>query len=237
MNQFDAAYLAHEYFLARQRITRLLEGRTRDLAGLPVQTCPAWNVHDLVAHVAGIAAEIVKGNAPGADSQSWVDAMIEARRGVDLDGLLDEWATVGPVFEEMAAETRRLSVPLSYDTVVHEHDLRHAIGAPGARDSSGVMAAMEVGVWLMSNDLDRRQFGRVTFRAGGREWSCGSGEVRLQLDLDAARLSATPVWELLRITGSRRSFAQASALPWIGDFEDGLPALLHMDLPVEDVNE
>jgi hypothetical protein len=45
------------------------------------------------------------------------------------------------------------------------------------------------------------------------------------------------VWELLRITGSRRSFAQASTLPWIGDFEDGLPALLHMDLPVEDVNE
>lgn len=237
MNQFDANYLAHEYFLARHRMMQLLDGKTKDVAHLPVQTCPAWNVHDLVAHVSGLAAEIVKGNPPGADSQAWVDAIIDARRDVDLDGLLEEWSVVGPAFEEMAAETRRLSVPLSYDTVVHEHDLRHAIGAPGARDSSGVMAAMGVGVWLMTNDLDRRQFGNVTFRAGGRDWSCGSGDVRLRLDLDAAQVSVTPVWELLRITGSRRSLAQAKALPWTGDFEHGLPALLHMDLPVDDVNE
>ncbi|MBM3730225.1 MAG: hypothetical protein FJW44_05320 [Actinobacteria bacterium] len=237
MNQFDADYLAHEYFLARQRIVGLLEGRSREVADLPVQTCPDWNVHDLMAHVSGLAAEIVKGNPPGSDSQAWVDAIIDARRGVDLDGLLEEWSIVGPVFEEMAAQTRRLSVPLSYDTVVHEHDLRHAIGAPGARDSSGVMAAMEVGVWLMTNDLDRRQFGRVNLRAGGRDWSCGSGEVRLGLDLDAAQVSATPVWELLRVTGSRRSHAQAKALPWTGDFERGLAAMLHMELPVDDIHE
>ena len=237
MNQFDASYLAHEYFLARRRITALLDGITREVADLPVQTCPAWTVHDLIAHVAGLAAEIVRGNPPGADSQAWVDAIIEARRTVDLDGLLDEWATVGPVFEDMAAETRRLAVPLSYDTVVHEHDLRHAIGRPGARDSSGVIAAMEVGVWLMSNDLDRRQFGRVVFRAGGRNWQCGSGEVRLELDLDSARVSQTPVWELLRISGSRRSLSQAMSLPWRGDLERGLPAMLHMDLPVADIIE
>lgn len=237
MNRFDAGYLAHEYFLARQRMINLIDGRAQDVSDLPVQTCPAWNVHDLIAHVSGLAAEIVRGNPPGADSQAWVDAIIDARRDVDLDGLLEEWSIVGPAFEEMAAETRRLSVPLSYDTVVHEHDLRHAIGSPGARDSSGVMAAMEVGVWLMSNDLDRRGFGSVTFRAGGRDWLCGSGDVRLQLDLDAAQVSATPVWELLRITGSRRSLAQATSLPWTGDFERGLPALLHMDLPTDDVNE
>lgn len=156
---------------------------------------------------------------------------------MDLDGLLDEWSTVGPVFEEMAAETRRLAVPLSYDTVVHEHDLRHAIGKPGARDSSGVMAAMEVGTWLMSNDLDRRQFGCVLFRAGGRHWRCGTGDVRLELDLDASATTDTPVWELLRLTGSRRSRAQAMILPWHGDFDEGLAALLHMELPVDDVVE
>lgn len=237
MNQFDAQQLAHEYFLARRRITTLLDGITREVADQPVQTCPAWTVHDLMAHVAGLAAEIVRGNPPGSDSQAWVDAIIEARRGVDLDGLLEEWSSVGPVFEEMAAETRRLAVPLSYDTVVHEHDLRHAIDMPGGRDTSGVVSAMEVGTWLMSNDLDRRQFGSVVFRAGGRDWTCGSGDVRLRLDLDAAGVSPTPVWELLRLTGSRRSLGQARSLPWVGDFESGLPALLHMDLPIDDVIE
>jgi hypothetical protein len=122
------------------------------------------------------------------------------------------------VFEEMAAETRRLAVPLSYDTVVHEHDLRHAIKRPGARDASGVMSSMEVAVWLMTNDLDRRGFGRVSFRAGGRTWECGSGDLRLELDLDSVALGVPPVWELLRLSGSRRSFSQAARLPWKGDF-------------------
>jgi uncharacterized protein (TIGR03083 family) len=237
VNQFSAPYLAHEYFLARTRITELLVDAPAEWATLPVPTCPAWNVHDLVAHVSGIAAEIVRGNGPGADSQAWVDSIVDERRGIPLHGLLDDWSAMGPVFEEMAAETRRLAVPLSYDTVVHEHDLRHAIKRPGARDASGVMSSMEVAVWLMTNDLDRRGFGRVSFRAGGRTWECGSGDLRLELDLDSVALGVPPVWELLRLSGSRRSFSQAARLPWRGDFPDGLAALLHMDLPVTDIVE
>ena len=237
IERFDPAYLAHEYRLARHRITGLVADSSPDIADLPVPTCPAWSVHDLLAHVAGIATEIVMGNPPGGDSQAWVDAIVDSRRARSMSDLLDEWSIHGPAFEEMAAATRRLSVPLSYDTVVHEHDLRHAIGRPGARDSSGVVAAMEVAVWFMTNDLDRRALGTVTFRAGGREWVCGSGNVRLELDLDAAGLDVPPMWELLRLTGSRRSLGQAQRLPWKGDFPAGLSALLHMDLPVADINE
>lgn len=237
MDQFHAPYLAHEYKLSRLRMTDLLRSSPGDVSELRVPACPAWNVHDLVAHVSGIASEIVHGNPPGADSQAWVDAIVDSRRSLTLTELIEEWSTNGPIFEEMASETRRLAVPLGYDNVVHEHDLRHAIGRPGARDSSGVFAAMEVGVWLMSNDLNRRGFGRVVFVAGGREWICGSGEVRLRLDLDSSHVSDTPIWELLRLTGSRRSFDQCSRYPWTGDFEDGLAALLHMDLPTTDLAE
>lgn len=237
IDRFDPVYLAHEYRLARLRFVELLADVSDDVAETRVPTCPAWNVHDLLAHVSGIATEIVRGNAPGTDSQGWVDSIVESRANVPMAGLLDEWSIHGPVFEEMAAETRRLSVPLSYDTVVHEHDLRHAIGKPGAKDSSGVVAAMEVAVWLMTNDLNRRGFGGVKFRAGGREWVCGDGEMRLELNLDDAGLEAPPIWELLRLTGSRRSMAQATRLPWRGDFPAGLAALLHMDLPVDDIVE
>lgn len=231
IERFDPAYLAHEYRLARLRMTDLIHEQTTDVADLPVPTCPDWTVHDLVAHVAGIATSIVKGNPPGGDSQAWVDTLVEERRDHTLEDLLGEWSLYGPPFEEMAAATRKLAVPLSYDTVVHEHDLRHAIGRPGARDTSGVLAAMEVGVWLMSNDLDRRGFGRVAFRAGGRDWLCGSGETRLSLDLDAENLAVPPIWELLRLTGSRRSLQQVTRLSWNGDFDEGFSALLHMDLP------
>jgi uncharacterized protein (TIGR03083 family) len=237
MDNFDAAYLAHEYRLARIRITELMMSAPDDWSRLPVPTCPAWDVHDLLAHVCGIASEIVRGNPPGSDSQQWVDAIVDSRRNLSVAALIEEWTIQGPIFEEMAAETRRLSVPLSYDTVVHEHDLRHAVNRPGSRDTSGVVAAMEVGVWLMTNDLRRRGFGGVVFRAGGRDWHCGEGEVQLRLDLDSANLDVPPIWELLRLSGSRRSLAQARALPWEGPVESGLAAILHMDLPVHDIVE
>ena len=237
MKQFDAPMLAVEYRLARNRITSLLEAIDDNEASLPVPTCPAWNVHDLAAHLSGIATEIARGNSPGVDSQKWVDAINENRKDTPLAGLLEEWDSYGPLFEEMAAETRRLAVPLAYDVVVHEHDLRHALGRPGARDVSGVLSAMEVGQWLMTNDLDRTAFGRVVLRAGDRTWVCGTGDERLSLDLDGVDTVSHPVWELLRLTGSRRSLNQARKLPWNGNFEKGFRAMLHMDPPVADIEE
>ena len=79
---------------------------------------------DLLAHVAGIATEISEGNPPSGDSQAWVDKIVDDRRSKSVGELIDEWQRSGPAFEMMAATTKRLSVPLSYDTVVHEHDLR-----------------------------------------------------------------------------------------------------------------
>ena len=49
MDNFDAAYLAHEYRLARIRITELMMSAPDDWSRLPVPTCPAWDVHDLLA--------------------------------------------------------------------------------------------------------------------------------------------------------------------------------------------
>lgn len=240
IDDLDPAALAHEYRLARLRITELvldeLSTRGESIGSLPVHSCPAWTVRDLLAHVAGIASEIVSGNPPSGDSDAWVDAIVASRRQCTITELLDEWTASGPLFEGIAATTRRLAVPLSYDTVVHEHDLRHAMNRPGARDSSGVVSAMHVGVWLMTNDLKRHQYGSVRFHAGGRDWACGEGELRLTLDLDALNLHH-PIWELLRLTGSRRSRRQMLDYAWQGDIDNGITAFLHMDLPVNDIDE
>lgn len=238
-NALDPMVLAHEYRLARLRITDIIE----DLIifdptsqEIRIPSCPAWNVHDLLAHVTGIASEIVANNMPGDNSDDWVDALVAKRRDTSLRELVDEWNVSGPLFEAIASQTKRLAVPLSYDTVVHEHDLRHAVGRPGSRDSSGVVAAMSVGVWLMTNDLKRHNFGSVRFTAGGRTWECGEGDLQLSLDLDAEG-HRHPVWELLRLTGSRRSKKQMLAHHWTGDIETALSVLLHMDLPRLDIDE
>lgn len=238
-NALDPMVLAHEYRLARLRIIDIIEDLiTRGPAyqEIRIPSCPAWTVHDLLAHVTGIASEIVANNMPGENSEDWVDALVVKRRNMSLRELVEEWNVSGPLFESIASQTKRLAVPLSYDTVVHEHDLRHAVGLPGSRDSSGVVAAMSVGVWLMTNDLKRHGFGSVHFTAGGRTWKCGEGDLQLSLDLDAEGLRY-PVWELLRLTGSRRSKKQLLTHQWKGDIENALSALLHMDLPHNDIDE
>jgi uncharacterized protein (TIGR03083 family) len=236
----DPLSLTDEYRLARLRITDLvneaLDHGVEDFGSLAVPACPAWNVCDLLAHVAGIATEISRGNPPTSDSDKWVDDIVSARRGLSPAELIDEWSVSGPRFEAVAATNKRLAVPLSYDTVVHEHDLRNAIARPGAKDSSGVVAAMHVGVWLMTNDLNRHQFGSVRFRAGGRDWLCGEGEIKLELDLDAAGYRY-PIWELLRLTGSRRSLKQMRAFNWRGSTDGAFQAFLHMELPQVDIDE
>ncbi len=236
----DPEALAHEYRLARLRITDVMSEFMSDegveIGSRPVPSCPAWTVRDLLSHVSGIAYEISSGNPPSGDSDAWVDAIVEARRDRTPAQLLDEWSLSGPKFESLAAGTKRLAMPLSYDTVVHEHDLRHAVDRPGARDSSGVLTSMHVGVWLMTNDLKRNEYGSVSFRAGGFDWTAGDGEVQLSLDLDSSNLRY-PVWELLRLTGSRRSKKQMLAYSWSGEVESALGSLLHMDLPVSDISE
>ena len=232
--------LAHEYRLARLRITDVMSEFLHDsgveIGSRPVPACPAWTVRDLLSHVTGIASEISSGNPPSGDSDAWVDAIVEARRDRTPAQLLDEWSVSGPKFESLAAGTKRLAVPLSYDTVVHEHDLRHAVDRPGARDSSGVVTSMHVGVWLMTNDLKRNEFGSVSFRAGGLDWLAGEGDLRLSLDLDSSPFRF-PVWELLRLTGSRRSKNQMAVYSWSGDVESALGSLLHMELPTSDISE
>ena len=88
----------------------------------------------------------------------------------------------------------------------------------------------------MTNDLKRNDYGSVSFRAGGVEWLAGEGDVRLSLDLDSSQFRF-PVWELLRLTGSRRSKKQIQAHSWSGDVESALGSLLHMELPVSDIAE
>ena len=231
----DNAELVEQYRRSRARIVELVSGIDVEATSRRVVACPDWNVRQLLSHVVGLATEISSGNPPGADSQAWVDAIVRDRASCGIDDLLEEWAVSGPAFEAVAADVSRLAVPLSYDLVVHEHDLRHALERPGERDDSGVLTSMWVGALLLDGDLKKNSSGALRLRAGGHEWICGEGETRLALDLDG--VVQHPVWELLRLTGSRRSLGQLSRYQWEGDFAEFASAMFHMDLPVDDIDE
>jgi len=201
-----------------------------------VQSCPDWNVKDLIAHVVALCSELSTGEVPPADPQAWVNQQIISRKQSSLSDLITEWDSTCEAFASIASQSSRISAPISYDLVVHEHDLLHALACiTDARSSESVTIAMGFGALMLEADLAKYDRGAISLRAGGCEWQCGPGEVVLSLDLDAEY--AHPVWELLRITGSRRSHQQLITYPWQGDLDHLLPGLVHMELPVNDLIE
>lgn len=233
----DAHELVRQYARSRHRIIDLLGDISEDSSSLPVQACPAWNVQQLVSHIVGLATEVSAGNPPGDDSQAWVDEIVAARSSMSVRDLIDEWNTSGPAFEALATTTPRLAFPLSYDLVVHEHDLRHALATPGARDDESVLVSMYVGALLLDGDLKKNSAGSVRLRVGEHEWICGEGSEVLALELEANPKWPHPTWELLRLTGSRRSAAQLSRYPWQGSLSEVATSMFHMDLPSQDIDE
>jgi hypothetical protein len=148
--------------------------------------------------------------------------------------ILDEWDVVGPAFEAAIVARPAAFAPLLYDVVAHEHDLRHVLGKPGARDTAGVLASMFVEAGILERDLKRLGMAAVEVAAEGQKWTVGEGDVELRLDLGD---HPNGVFELIRLLGSRRSRAQMADYPWDGDWERYLSALAHLPLPEQDFVE
>jgi len=130
--------VADAYAGCRARIA----GLTRDLdaagAATPVPTCPAWTVHDVVAHVSGVVVDVANGNLEGITTDPWTAAQVDARRDRSVAEILAEWDEHAPGFESLLdgiGEPGRQAVA---DVATHEHDIRTALGRPGERDSDAV---------------------------------------------------------------------------------------------------
>jgi hypothetical protein len=135
----------------------------------------------------------------------------------------------GPAFEAALAATPRRLWGLTYDTVVHEHDLRNAIDRPGERDSEGVRVAAELGLRLVKADLARAGLGAFRLVVDGVEHAVGDGDVGLTL-------TATS-FEALRLLGSRRTREEMESAAFVGDLDGYLAGIVHMDLPAVSLGE
>lgn len=118
--------------------------------------CPGWDVHDQLAHLAGVEAQLVgeplPPEAPAAghvrgEVGAHMERAVHARRGVPGDRLVDELADVGarhiaqlralPPDAEVPG-VRGTPAPLGrvlpirvFDFWAHEQDIRAAVGRPG----------------------------------------------------------------------------------------------------------
>jgi uncharacterized protein (TIGR03083 family) len=203
------------YAEGRRRLTELVADLDDEGAAAPVPTCPQWSVHDVVAHLTGVCADVLAGRLDGVGTDPWTDAQVAARRGTPTREVLAEWNEVAPAVEAMAKDFGAAGYQWVGDQATHEHDVRGALDRPGARDSEAIAVGLRFMVPGFLREVADRDLPALELRAGGRTWTSG--------DEPAARLDLEP-FEALRAICGRRSPDQLRRLPWTGDAETYIPA-------------
>ncbi|MFZ9230280.1 MAG: maleylpyruvate isomerase family mycothiol-dependent enzyme [Ilumatobacteraceae bacterium] len=225
----DEISLGTEYRNARLRMQALASELSDADAERVVGACPEWTVKDLFSHVTGIATDLGSGKRPSGDTQAWVDAQVADRRSRSLESVVAEWNENAPAFESMIDAAPQALWTLTYDTVVHEHDLFTAVGRRGARDSSGVARSAVLGLKLVKGDLRAKELPAFRAIIDGVEHVVGEGEPVLTLTATA--------FETLRLLGSRRTLAEMRSADFSGDLDAMLSGIVHMDLPEVSLGE
>ena len=187
----------------RERVIALVRDLDAEAAATVVPTCPEWTVTDLLCHLRGAEGDIASGRVEGAASDAWTASQVERHGGKDVATLCAEWAEGADRFDAvLLAIPEPINRQIVMDRTTHEHDLRLALGAPGARDDDAVRRRRR----LQRHALVR--IGSTFFLMGLRR-----SEPLLAEQIEALGLSD---FELFRSLSGRRSLAQMTAA--------GLPA-------------
>lgn len=227
----------------RARVAELLDGIDEPMAaGTVVPACPDWSVTDTLAHLVGVCIDIVDGNiGDDVGTAAWADSHVARFSSLGVAGLLDRWAETGPVIDSLAGMLpKQVASQFCFDATTHEHDLRGALGRPGAQDTD----AVEVGVRFMEGALDGaiRHAGLAPVLLVTEHERVVVGAPAGPGVLDGVDVGALPTLEatrfdLLRSIGGRRSTSQVASLAWSTDPEPyvGLLRIGPLSPPEHDV--
>lgn len=228
--------IALMYGDAEQRVSELAAGCDPDTE---IPACPDWTVHSLIAHLAGLAADVVDGRVDGYATDDWTLRQITSRRGRSVESLIDEWDALLPGFIEIMNDLDSSTLPETIRTAIgpvprasfkgaflvdliqHEHDLRGALESP--------RPVLEADIEALENQIRnlRAVFSfvplptlEVSATDTDRRWLVGRTE-------PVAWLNA-PAVELLRALGGRRTHSEIGELGWSGTNREMLE---HVVLP------
>jgi hypothetical protein len=204
MSEFHAV----AYRALRRRVREVVEAADADALRTVVPATPAWRAHDVLAHLVGVPDDVVNGRLDGLASDAWTQAQVDARAERSSAELLAEWDDVAPQFEAMlAAAPDEIAGQALFDAATHEHDLRNALDAPGARDSDAVDTGWQ---WIV-DARTRAGAHALCFVIESGEQQSGVGDVR-------ARVAASR-FELFRAVSGRRTESEIAGYGWDGDPE------------------
>lgn len=135
------------YLDLRARVIDLLASIPDPDGDLPVPHCPNWTVRDVVAHLVGVVEDILAGRMEGVTTEAWTQAQVDRHRHHSLSDLTAAWTATMTEFDVVLPHIPSpVNAQFVMDAVTHEHDLRHALGRAGGRDSAAVRVAVG---WLL----------------------------------------------------------------------------------------
>jgi hypothetical protein len=187
-------------------------------------------VRDLLSHMVGLGADVVAGDEPDDHNEAWTQKQVDRRRDRDVAALVDEWRAVA---EPLRAWMREHGTRPLGDVVIHEQDLRGALGEPGGQDTPGLAAIRDVFAGRFAARLSEVG-GLAPIALVGTSWRwCSSGTAE-----DAAVEVRATDFDLARALMSRRSADQLRARTVRGDVEPYLAVFAVLgDLPAVDLSE
>ncbi|KUI33963.1 hypothetical protein AU195_08035 [Mycobacterium sp. IS-1496] len=207
----EAERSAELYRGCYERIVELVSRLDDAQWATAVPACPGWTVRDVVGHLVAVAEEWCDGRLSGVPTDAHTAAQVARSRETGTADLLAAWGEATDTLNELAG-TRGLVAPVG-DIVSHEHDIRGALGRPGARDSEAVRHVCDQLLEMLDPPVTLRVVLDDGEHLSGP--ATGDGELRLR----------TSRFETLRWRTGRRSRAQLAAMDWSGDPEPVLDAL------------
>jgi len=214
------------YDATRTRMLELARTAGSDALGATVPACPDWTALQLITHCVSMPAALGAGDFPSGDINEWIDKILTDRSGASLDELADEWVGAN---DTIAGMVNGGGAVLFDDLVVHEHDLRAALGIP---DHSALDATISVPRSLDScvAALQTAGLGSIEVRSGSDVWRSHEAEPGWVLEVSP--------WEAVRVLYSRRTADELRSLGGSDNIDAYIAVLdAHLPLPVVSLNE
>jgi uncharacterized protein (TIGR03083 family) len=201
-----------EWTNAQERVIELAESLSDEEGRRSVPATPAWTVTELLAHMVGLTADVVAGDEPDDHNSTWTQRQVDRRAGRVPAELVAEWRTLTQPMQDFlrGREPRPLN-----DIVIHEQDLRGAVGRPGGRDSSALATVRDVMAERFATRVRKAHLPPVQLRSPAWIFSTGDGDPGLEL--------FAPDFDLVRALMTRRTEDQLRQWSTAGAIDPYLP--------------
>jgi hypothetical protein len=215
--------LAAIWHATRDRITRLVRELPDDAAFTAVPTAPGATVNDVITHLIDTARHAMD------DPETFVLPASGADRSATLAELTVRWEKAAEALDDPVASDADFASFLITDAVMSEHDLRTALGKPGARDDVAVKVALDE---LSGRFSDRvASAGLPPLRVTVEQWGTIAGDGRAISCVVADR------FEFVRAMSGRRSAAEIRRWNWGVEPDTYLPVISEVALPANEIRE